>query len=30
LLRQLARHEMVRGLPTLEQVDQMCDTCLAG
>jgi hypothetical protein len=30
LLRQLARHEMVRGLPTLEQVDQMCDACLAG
>jgi hypothetical protein len=29
-LRKLAREEMVCGLPTIEQVDQLCDTCLAG
>jgi transposase InsO family protein len=29
-LRKLAREEMVRGLPPIEQVDQLCDACLAG
>jgi hypothetical protein len=30
LLRQLAHHDMVRGLPPLEQVDQISDACLVG
>ncbi|WVZ75289.1 LOW QUALITY PROTEIN: hypothetical protein U9M48_023361 [Paspalum notatum var. saurae] len=29
-LRQLAQLEMVRGLPQLDHVDQVCDSCLAG
>jgi hypothetical protein len=29
-LRRLAQKEMVRGLPQLEQVKQVCDSCLAG
>jgi hypothetical protein len=29
-LRKLARDDMVRGLPKLEQVDQVCGGCLAG
>jgi hypothetical protein len=29
-LRKLARDDMVRGLPEVEQVDQICDGCLAG
>ncbi|XP_062217702.1 uncharacterized protein LOC133917893 [Phragmites australis] len=29
-LRRLAQKEMVRGLPPLEQVEQVCDSCLAG
>lgn len=29
-LRKLAREEMVRGLPTLDPVDGVCDACLAG
>jgi hypothetical protein len=27
-LRRLATHDMARGLPTLDQVDQVCDGCL--
>jgi hypothetical protein len=29
-LRKLAREEMVRGLPSIEQVNKLCDACLAG
>jgi hypothetical protein len=29
-LRKMAREELVRGLPQIEQVDQLCDACLAG
>ena len=29
-LRQLARGDMVHGLPLLEEVDRLCDACLAG
>ena len=29
-LRRLAHHDMVRGLPPLEQIEQLCDVCLAG
>ncbi|WVZ59800.1 LOW QUALITY PROTEIN: hypothetical protein U9M48_009898 [Paspalum notatum var. saurae] len=29
-LRRLAQEEMVRGLPQIEHVDQVCDSCLAG
>jgi hypothetical protein len=29
-LRKLAWEEMVRGLPPIEQVDKLCDACLAG
>jgi transposase InsO family protein len=29
-LRQLAQGGMVRGLPQIDQVDQVCDSCLAG
>jgi hypothetical protein len=29
-LRMMAREKMVRGLPSIEQVDQLCDACLAG
>jgi hypothetical protein len=29
-LRRMAREELVRGLPSIEQVDQLCDACLAG
>jgi hypothetical protein len=29
-LRRLANHDMVRGLPPLQQVEQLCDACLAG
>ena len=29
-LRQLARGDMVRGLPLVEHVNQLCDACLAG
>jgi transposase InsO family protein len=29
-LRKMSREELVRGLPTLEQVNQLCDACLAG
>jgi hypothetical protein len=30
VLRKLAREEMVRGLPPIEQMDQLCDACLTG
>ena len=29
-LQKMAREEIVRGLPMIEQVDQLCDACLAG
>ncbi|WVZ49440.1 hypothetical protein U9M48_000802, partial [Paspalum notatum var. saurae] len=29
-LRQLAQQEMVRGMPHLDHVDQVCDSCLVG
>ena len=29
-LRKMARKELVRGLPTIDQVDQLCEACLAG
>ena len=29
-LRKMARQELVRGMPLLTQVDQLCDACLAG
>jgi hypothetical protein len=29
-LRKMAREELVRGLPSIEQVDQLCEACLAG
>ncbi|CAO2168313.1 unnamed protein product [Urochloa humidicola] len=29
-LRKMSREEMVRGLPAIEQVDQLCDACLVG
>jgi transposase InsO family protein len=29
-LRKMSREELVRGLPIIEQVDQLCDACLAG
>jgi hypothetical protein len=29
-LRKMAREELVRGLPPLTQVDQVCEACLAG
>jgi hypothetical protein len=29
-LRKMAREEMVRGLPMIEQVDQLCEACLIG
>jgi transposase InsO family protein len=29
-LRKMAREELVRGLPLLDQVEQLCDACLAG
>jgi len=29
-LRKMGREALVRGLPKLEQVDQLCDACLAG
>jgi transposase InsO family protein len=29
-LRKMAREELVRGLPSIEQVDQLCELCLAG
>jgi transposase InsO family protein len=29
-LRKMAREELVRGLPAVEQVDQLCEACLAG
>ncbi|WVZ61109.1 hypothetical protein U9M48_011031 [Paspalum notatum var. saurae] len=29
-LRELAHQEMVKGLPQLDHVDQVCDSCLAG
>ncbi|WVZ58547.1 hypothetical protein U9M48_008813 [Paspalum notatum var. saurae] len=29
-LRKMAREELVRGLPEIEQVDQLCEACLAG
>jgi hypothetical protein len=29
-LRGMAHEELVRGLPSIEQVDQLCDACLAG
>ena len=30
VLRKMARDELVRGLPLLNQVEQLCDACLAG
>ena len=29
-LRRMAREELVRGLPAIEQVDQLCEACIAG
>jgi hypothetical protein len=29
-LRRMGKEEMVRGLPVLEQVEQLCESCLAG
>jgi transposase InsO family protein len=29
-LRKLAHHSMVRGLPRIDHVEQLCDSCLAG
>ena len=29
-LARLGRHNMVRGLPTIEHVEELCDSCLAG
>ena len=29
-LPKLARQGMVRGMPLIEQADQLCDACLAG
>jgi hypothetical protein len=29
-LRKLAKGEMVRGLPLIKRVGQLCDSCLAG
>ena len=29
-LRKMAREDLVRGLPTVGQVDQICEACLAG
>ncbi|WVZ61106.1 hypothetical protein U9M48_011028 [Paspalum notatum var. saurae] len=29
-LRKMAREELVRGLPAIERVDQLCEACLAG
>jgi transposase InsO family protein len=29
-LRKMARDELVRGMPTIKQVDQLCEACLAG
>ena len=29
-LRRLAQEDMVRGLPSIEHVDEVCDSCLAG
>lgn len=29
-LRRLSQQEMVRGLPSLDHIDQVCDSCLAG
>jgi hypothetical protein len=29
-LRKMAREVLVHGLPVVEQVDQLCEVCLAG
>lgn len=29
-LRKMAREQLVRGLPTIKPVDQLCEACLAG
>jgi hypothetical protein len=29
-LRRMALEEMVRGLPAIEKVDQLCESCIAG
>jgi hypothetical protein len=29
-LRRMAKEELVRGLPDIEQVDSICEACMAG